>query len=320
MEPFKDITNHLRPYSRQSSCPRKRASTSKSMIRASRKGSVLPPSISAKSWAVVSAQTGELLLGRNHTEIREMASLTKIMNCYTALSLAHKWKLNLRDTTAEVSKQAARINGTRAELVRGDQLSLWDIMHGMMLPSGNDAAICIAQFFGQLVYKYTYITDYRDFIMTSYPENYFINEMNKNAKKLGLNRTNFANPHGLSNINNKSTAFDIGRLCSIAMKVPEFCELVNCKEYTCLGTTSIGDTRKYHWMNTHRLLWEGYSGIKTGITPNAGPCLASYYKKGNIGIIVILLRSKSLEARWDETKQLVKMALNRINYEKAEEI
>eukprot|EP00826_Nyctotherus_ovalis_P017472 TRINITY_DN15151_c0_g1_i3.p1 TRINITY_DN15151_c0_g1~~TRINITY_DN15151_c0_g1_i3.p1 ORF type:complete len:219 (+),score=46.29 TRINITY_DN15151_c0_g1_i3:73-729(+) len=209
-----------------------------------------------------------------------------------------------------------RINGTRAELVQGDHIILWDLMHGMMLPSGNDAAICVAEYFGQLLYKNTY-GKHREFKGTSSPANYFIAEMNSSAKELNLFHTNYANPHGLNNVNNKSTAEDLGRLCAAAAKVPKFKELVTCKEYSCTAITSEGEERKYHWTNTHKLLWEGYSGIKTGITPHAGPCLASYYEEGETGVIVILLGSRSMDARWVETRHLVKLALNRIKYRKS---
>eukprot|EP00826_Nyctotherus_ovalis_P017471 TRINITY_DN15151_c0_g1_i1.p1 TRINITY_DN15151_c0_g1~~TRINITY_DN15151_c0_g1_i1.p1 ORF type:complete len:321 (+),score=59.21 TRINITY_DN15151_c0_g1_i1:198-1160(+) len=316
MKAFRDITNCSRPYSRRSSCSRKILPTSKSMLRGSRKPGELPTMISAKSWAVVSDSTGNVLFGRNFAEPREIASLTKIMNCYTALSLAQKWGLDLTKETTEVSKQAAKINGTRAELVQGDHIILWDLMHGMMLPSGNDAAICVAEYFGQLLYKNTY-GKHREFKGTSSPANYFIAEMNSSAKELNLFHTNYANPHGLNNVNNKSTAEDLGRLCAAAAKVPKFKELVTCKEYSCTAITSEGEERKYHWTNTHKLLWEGYSGIKTGITPHAGPCLASYYEEGETGVIVILLGSRSMDARWVETRHLVKLALNRIKYRKS---
>ena len=238
------------------------------------------------------------------------------MNCYTALCLAEKWNIDLSETFIEVSKQASKINGTRAELVCGDVISLWDVMHGMMMPSGNDAAICVAEYFGQLIYKKMLPEYHRKYKNTNYAINYFINEMNKNAVDLELIRTKFANPHGLGNTNNKSTAEDVGKLCSFAMKIPRFKELVTCKEYSCIAVNSQGKAKYYNWINTHKLLWEGYLGIKTGITPHAGPCLASYYKKGNNGIIVILLNSKSLDARWNETKKLVKLAISRLNYEK----
>lgn len=317
MKAFRDITNCPRPLTRKASCSRKNLPTSKSMLRGSKKISELPPMISAKSWAAISAETGDIIFGKHFTEPREIASLTKIMNCYTALSLAQKWSLNLTKRFTEVSKQAAKINGTRAELVYGDRIILWDLMHGMMLPSGNDAAICVAEYFGQLIYKRMYEKYNSESRSTSSPINYFITEMNNNAKELKLFHTNYANPHGLNNTNNKSTAEDVGRLCAVAMKMEKFRELVGCKEYSCIAISSEGEERAYHWMNTHKLLSEGYSGIKTGITPHAGPCLASYYEEGENGVIVILLGSKTMDARWVETKHLVKLALNRMKYRRS---
>ncbi len=269
------------------------------------------PYVSAKSWAVVSGDTGSLLFGRNSSDRREMASLTKIMTCYTVLALVRRWDMKMNTAEVRVSRHAALINGTRAEFSPGDKLSVWDLLHAMMLPSGNDAALCLAEHFGQLLCR-TPAADKYVQTVAKFPCRYFINEMNVNAKMLGLEHTTFANPHGLACTNNKSTAEDLGRLCAAAMRLDRFRQLVSCREYQCNGTNIKGKTKHFHWTNTHKLLWEGYSGIKTGVTPHAGPCLASSYEAQGANFIVILLNSKSMEARWGETQALVKWAGRRL--------
>jgi len=332
MEPFKNILNfNPKPYTSQ--CNRGRNSSecgmysqkptnpyqnpysgkeNHNMNKAQAKDSLLCPYVSAKSWVIVSSETGNVLFGKNYTDKREMASLTKIMTCYTALSLAKRWDLNLNEETISVSRSAAFINGTRAELKFGEKLSAWDVLHGMMLPSGNDAAICIAEHFGQLIYRNSCPREGFPVPITKFPMKYFINEMNVNAKLLGLLNTHFANPHGLANTNNKSTAEDIAKLASVAMKNPKFRQIVSCKHYYCDAVNLKGDVKFYEWTNTNKLLWEGFSGVKTGITPHAGPCLAACYEKDETGLMIILLNSKSMDARWTETHNLVKWAVKKL--------
>lgn len=283
------------------------------MIGKPKENDYICPSVSAKSWAILSGDTGDVIYGKNEGDRREIASLTKIMTCYTVLNIAKRLDIRLQDTAIEVSKQAATINGTRAEFYNGDRLTAWDLLHGMMLPSGNDAAICLAEYFGQVLFRAMNPQLFKgSLIIAKYPIKWFLAEMNVNAKMIGMDHTSFANPHGLANRNNKSTAEDLGKLCAVAMKVPKFRQVVGCKEYKCEGLNAKGEKKTFRWLNTHKLLWEGFSGIKTGITPHAGPCLASLYEKNKMNFIVILLQSKSMEDRWTETKSLIKWAANKL--------
>ena len=266
--------------------------------------SLLCPSVSAKSWAITSLNNGEIFFGKNIDDTREIASLTKIMTCYSVLKLTHRWNLDLRDIILNVTNQAASINGTKAGLACGDNLNIWNMLHGMMLPSGNDAAICIAEYFGQLLFRA--MNPQIPSANTKSPVKYFITEMNLNVKLLGLHNTKFANPHGLACLHNKSTAKDLGLLCSVAMKIPKFREVVSCKEYTCTAIDKDNNLKEFRWINTNKLLWEGFLGVKTGITPHAGPCLASCYEDGKIGVVVVLLDSRTMDARWNEAHKLTK--------------
>jgi len=107
-----------------------------------------PPFVTAKSWAIMDGRTGEILFGKCENDRREIASLTKIMTSFVVVQIIRKIKLNARKTMLQVSKNAASIGGTSAKLKPGDVLSVWDLLHGLMLPSGNDAALCLAEHFG----------------------------------------------------------------------------------------------------------------------------------------------------------------------------
>ena len=99
------------------------------------------------------SKTDSLLFGKLERERREIASLTKIMTCYVVLNLIERFKIDERNEMIEISEQAADTSGTTAELKPGDVLSLWDLLHGLMLPSGNDAAMTLAENFGEFIIK-----------------------------------------------------------------------------------------------------------------------------------------------------------------------
>lgn len=136
--------------------------------------------------------------------------------------------------------------GTTAELKPNIEISLYDLFYGMMLPSGNDAAHQVAQLGGTLlmllregqggpdknvVYNCEQISELM--MQETSAVGVYINEMNQTARKLGLTRSNWANPHGLSNVNNISTAEDMAHLCMHAMKNPQFREIIATKNYNC---------------------------------------------------------------------------------------
>ena len=112
-----------------------------------------PPAITAKSWSITDGRTGEVLFGKGENDKREMASVTKLMTCFVTLQISQRIKLDMRRTMLKVSKTAAAMGGTTAKLRTGDELSVWDLLHGLMLPSGNDAAMCLAENFGEYLYE-----------------------------------------------------------------------------------------------------------------------------------------------------------------------
>jgi D-alanyl-D-alanine carboxypeptidase len=112
-----------------------------------------PPFVTAKSWSIMDGRTGEILFGKCENDRREIASMTKIMTLFVVIQIIRKIKLNAEKTMLQVSKNAATVGGTSAKLKTGDVLSIWDLCHGLMLPSGNDAGICLAEHFGQYLYE-----------------------------------------------------------------------------------------------------------------------------------------------------------------------
>ena len=274
-----------------------------------------PPYVTAKSWVVADGKTGEIFFGHDELERREIASLTKIMTAYTAITLAKQFHLDPCEAKLLVSEKAAFMTGTKAFIEEGDRLSLHDMFHGMMLPSGNDAALAIAEYFGKLIKDSMLppipLQKLEPVKMPS-PLKLFVQRMNKNAQEMGLTETYYANPHGLTNFNNKSSAKDIAKLASVAMHDPYFSSLVRCRRYVCKGLNSKGEEKLFKWKNTNKLLTKGYSGVKTGITQTAGPCLATSIEKEGVSLIVVVLNTKTVDQRWVEVKKLTKWAILRI--------
>jgi D-alanyl-D-alanine carboxypeptidase (penicillin-binding protein 5/6) len=143
----------------------------------------------------------------------------------------------------------------------------------------------------------------------------FLEEMNKNCARLNLRSSFFDTPHGLMNPLSRSTAFDIARLGSFCMRDPRFARVVSTKIYSVARNKELnGNKRSYKWENTHKMLESrGVLGIKTGITNNAGPCLATAITTDDEShLIVVLLNCKNMDCRWQETYKLAKWASKRM--------
>lgn len=141
---------------------------------------------------------------------------------------------------------------------------------------------------------------------------YFLAEMNRNCCRLNLRSSFFDSPHGLMNHLNRSTAFDIAKLSSICMGDPRFVTIVSTSKYVVPKNKS-GNTRTYTWENTHKLVGSpGVTGIKTGITNSAGPCLCTAITLESKKMIIVLLNSKTMDSRWCETLKLSKWANKRL--------
>ena len=212
------------------------------------------------------------------------------MTAYTVIEIADKYFINLSKEKFEVCQASTEIKGTSARLRRGDILTVEQLLYGLMLPSGNDAAFVLARNFGKILYeKQGYIAEYHSDPIRNYdfdkkrkntfsnqeqdhPDNnpngyvkYFIQEMNIIAADLQMFDTHWDSPHGLENDENYSTVFDLFKLCEIAMQQKLFRNIVATKVYLC--SSQQDDYQHYMWINSNRLLGvEGIVGMKTGIT------------------------------------------------------
>ena len=227
-------------------------------VRASRAAQLEPPpQVSAKSAALLDGTTGECLCEKNGDQRALIASTTKIM---TGLLVCEAGDL---DRTVTVPETAAGTEGSSMYLKSGETLTRRELLYGMMLHSGNDAALTLA-------------------ISVSGSEAAFVRQMNRRACALNLTQTHFANPHGLDSGENYSTALDLVRLAQAALQNEQFRAVVSTKTITCAGRTLT---------NHNKLLWryDGCIGVKTGYTRHAGRILVSAAERGGRMLIAVTI-------------------------------
>jgi D-alanyl-D-alanine carboxypeptidase (penicillin-binding protein 5/6) len=258
-----------------------------------------PPYVTAKAWAIADGRTGELLWGENTAEPRAIASTTKIMTAWIVLRLAGD-DPKVLDEEVVFSERAAKTTGSSARLRAGERLPVRELLYGLMLPSGNDAAVALAEHFGPRF-------DPRDENEDADPVTRFVAEMNRQAKGLKLGETTYFDPHGLSR--NQSSPRDLLTLTRHALQDERFRRYVSTRrrDYDVVGPN--GETRTVTWNNTNKLLGiEGYEGIKTGTTAAAGSCLVSAGRRGDDFLLVVVLGSTSDDARYTDTRNLYRWA------------
>ncbi len=256
-----------------------------------------PPVVSAKAWIVVDGQTGKKLWGGNEAEARPMASTSKIMTAWIVLRLAVA-DPKVLDEVVTYSERAAKTIGSSAQLKAGEKVTAGNLLYGLLLPSGNDAATALAEHFGPR------FGDEKD----GDDQQRFVVEMNRRAKALGLKEMAYKDPHGLSP-NNVSSARDLAALALEAMKDERFRGYVATRWHECEVIGPDGEKRKVTWTNTNRLLdIEGYEGIKTGTTTPAGNCLVASAKRGDDRLIVVVLGSTATDGRYVDARNLFRWA------------
>jgi D-alanyl-D-alanine carboxypeptidase (penicillin-binding protein 5/6) len=241
-----------------------------------------PLKISAKSAIVMVASTGEVLFEKNAAEQRYPASTTKMMTIITALE---DGKL---DDTVTTSSNAANTEGSSMYLLAAEQLKLRDMLYGVALVSGNDAAVAIAEHIAGSVGNFAKL-------------------MTAKAHGIGATRTNFINPSGLPDPRHYSTAQDLARIAAYGYKNPKFAEIVGTV-HTDIVRNNIRET----YYNENKLLniYRGANGVKTGYTDAAGRCLVSAAKRGNTQVIVVVLDADSM---WEDSIALLDYGFNQLN-------
>ncbi len=238
---------------------------------------VEPPSLSARAAVLMEWSTGTPIYGLRAHEKRDPASLTKIMTAILALE---------RGSLAEpvhVSPHAAWMPGSVMGLEEGQEYALIDLLYGLMLESGNDAAVAIAEHIAG-------------------SEEAFARLMIEKARQLGAVSTSFRNPHGLTEPGHYTTAYDLALITRYAMSLPLFAQVVRTREKDITSIDDPAAERVLH--NTNRLLWAygGVEGVKTGTTEAAGPCLVTSATRDGMRLLTVVLDSGD---RWGDTAALL---------------
>ncbi len=257
-----------------------------------------PAGVAAKAWAIADGKTGKVLWGAHEAETRAIASTTKIMTALIVLQLAEKHPAVL-DEPVTFSEHAAATRGSSSHLLAGDKLPVRELLFGLLLPSGNDAAVAVAEHFGPRFPG--------DSPEAGDPVKRFVAEMNRKAKSLGLKETTYLDPNGLAR--NVSSARDLAALTALAMKNQLFRDYVKTRthEYEVAGPH--GAKRRLTWKNTNQLLGsEGFDGVKTGTTNAAGACLVASGRRGMDHLIVVILGSTTGNGRYDDARKLFQWA------------
>ena len=262
------------------------------------------PNVTAK-YAIVVGADGTVYFSRDADTQTHIASITKVMTAIVALDSGMPL-----DTTVTVSEAAGTVGESSAELAVGDKLSLQAALTGLMIPSGNDAAIAIAETVGA-----TLAAEGQD------PNEAFVAAMNAKAAELGMTSTLFSNPHGLDvgEFDNEmySTARDVAVMCAYAMKNETFRAIVAMPTAQLTVTKPDGATHIIDLTSSDLLLdsYEGACGIKTGFTDTAGYAFAGACNRGEGDLYAIVLGTPSESARFEDTKALLNWVYdNRMTY------
>jgi D-alanyl-D-alanine carboxypeptidase (penicillin-binding protein 5/6) len=250
---------------------------------------IVLPRVSAEAAILLEWQTGTVLFEKRAFNRMYPASLTKMM---TALIALERGRL---EDVIQVSQDAATQAGSSMNLRTGDKFTLEDLLYGLMLNSGNDAAWAIAEHMGKG------------------SANTFIELMNQRAKELGAINTKFQNPHGLSHPNHYTTAFDLALIAKTCLRHPYFKNLVGTKEKDVVEADKNIVISLY---NTNRLLWlhPGADGVKTGTTQQAGQCLVASATRNGMRLLAVVLNS---EDRWYDTSTLLDYGFDNYRLAKA---
>jgi len=254
-------------------------------------------SLSCSSDILIDAESGRVLYGHQENKKIYPASLTKLLTALTALDLG-----DLDDILIVDEKTPYEVDGSHIALEPKEELSLYDLLHGLLIASGNDAADVIAKNY------------------SSY-EGEFLELMNEKARELGALNSNFVNPHGLHDDNHYTTAYDLSIIAKEAYDKEIIKEIIGKNKYT-IDITNIKKEAR-HLISTNKLLvgtgygnqiiinnswvnmkYEGATGMKTGYTPKAGSCLIGSAERDGISLITVVIKGSTTEVYTDTHKLL----------------
>ena len=249
------------------------------------------PKTNSRRYIVYDRISKSMIIGKNEDVKSAMASTTKIM---TTIVILEKADLNEKVT---VSAKAGGTGGSRLGLKKGDKASVRDLLYGLMLRSGNDAAVALAEHVGGSVKGFAEL-------------------MNEKAIELGLTNTHFVTPHGLDDANHYTTALELAKLTDYAMDNETFAKIVGTK-----STTIYINNQSRQINNTNELLGvlNGVVGVKTGFTNNAGRCLVTETKRNNMDIITIVLGADTKKDRTKDSVNLIEYTFSKYKMYNLEE-
>lgn len=233
---------------------------------------------SAKSFCVMNSVTGEIVAEKNSDTRLPMASTTKIITLMVVLENARP------EDVVTVSKNAVLEEGSSAYLKPDAKITVRDLCYGLMLNSGNDAAVALAEHISGSTDAFAIL-------------------MNDKVREIGAKNTNLKNPNGLHDEKHYTTASDMAKLTRYALKNDKFREIVSARSYTSSMLMPDGKTENVEYINHNRLLVEldGCIGVKTGFTKTAGRCLVSAVNRNGAEYIIVTLNDSD---DWNTHKEL----------------
>ena len=238
------------------------------------------PNINSRIGLIYDRNSGQVLFEKNGYKQTLMASTTKIMTAIVVVENSNLSKI------VEVDNKSAQTGGSRLGLKKNDKITINDLLYGLMMKSGNDAAVQLAISVGKSV-----------------PE--FAKIMNDKATELGLKNTHFVVPHGLDIDGHYTTAYELAKIADYALKIPKIREIVSTKTHTVYI-----NNRPMTINNTNELLGSlnGVYGVKTGFTNGAGRCLVTSCKRDDIDIITVILGADTKKMRTADSIKLIEYA------------
>ncbi len=242
--------------------------------------------INSRAAIIYDRTSKTVLWGKEENTKRAMASTTKIMTSIVVLENA-----NLTDTVT-ISKKAANTGGSRLKINTNDKITVNDLLYGLMLRSGNDAAVALAEYVGGSIEG-------------------FADLMNKKAEELNLKNTHFVTPHGLDSDTHYTTAYELALITDYALQNTKFANIVNTKT-TTINVNSVPRTIT----NTNELLGnlDGVNGVKTGFTNNAQRCLVTSTTRNSHQIICVVLGADTKKIRTQDSVKLIEYAFKNYEY------
>ena len=250
------------------------------------------PTINSRRYAIYDRLSGRCIYGKDENKQTAMASTTKIMSIIIVVE-----NCNLSDTVTITAKSAGT-GGSRLGLHTDDKITVIDLLYGLMLRSGNDAAVALA-------------------IHTAGSIEQFADLMNQKAEEFGLTNTHFVTPHGLDNPDHYTTAYELAKITDYALKNETIAKIVKTKT----ATININGS-PMQINNTNELLGnvDGVYGVKTGFTNNAGRCLVTSVKRGDIDLIIVVLGADTRKDRAKDSMKLTEYAYKRFYTVNVEEM